>query len=135
MNDVATLPYSCSLLSITTWLLSPLVVAFGFWTCFGACVDAPIGPEPPQARVVAAWDALACGDPHRVVIELADDTGDMRSVSTPCALGGLTIDIAHFGMYRGRIYAWSLGAPIRSIVSVELPIEAPLVRLHVDTPR
>src|SRR5512146_180969 len=91
------------------WIVSTLAATLGFWTCFGACVDAPAPPPLPQARIVAAWDPLACGEePHRVVVELVDEAGAPLSVSAPCTIGGLTIDAPHFGVYRGRVYAWTL---------------------------
>jgi hypothetical protein len=101
----------------------------------GACIDAPLEPSAPFARLVAAWDPLACGDPHRVVVELYDDDGAGASSSTPCNLGGLTVDVAHFGAYRGRIYAWALGAAIRSEAAIDVTIDRPIVHLTVETPR
>src|SRR5262245_48140242 len=93
-----------------------------------ACIDAPVEPDAPFARLVAAWDPLACGDPHRVVVELGDEEGGGVSASTPCNLGGLTLDVAHFGTYRGRIYAWVLGAAIRSEAAIEVTIDRPIVQ-------
>ena len=100
-----------------------------------ACIDAPVERGAPFARLVAAWDPLACGDPHRVVIELGDDDGAGVSSSTPCNIGGLTVDVAHFGIYRGRIYAWVLGAAIRSEAAIEVTIDRPIVQWMVATPR
>jgi len=116
------------------WVLSPCVASLVFWSLFGACVGvAP--PEPmPQAKLVASWDPLACGSPHRVALELEDDDGAMLSVSCPCALGGLALDIPHFGVYRGRIYAWTLGEPQRTIAPIELAIDEPVVRLQLTAP-
>ena len=122
-------------LELATWLVSTLAASAAFWLTFGACVDVPQPREVPQARVVASWDPLACGRPHRVVIELEDEAGAPLTLSAPCALGGLTIDAPHFGIYRGRIYAWELGEAIRSIVPVELAIDEPLIRWMVETPR
>jgi hypothetical protein len=101
----------------------------------GACIDAPLPPGPAVARLVTAWDPLACGDPHRVVVELEDEDGAALSASVPCNLGGLTLDVPHFGSYRGRIYAWALAAPIRSITPIELSIDEPIVHWQVPTPR
>jgi hypothetical protein len=101
----------------------------------GACIDAPLPPGPAVARLVTAWDPLACGDPHRVVVELEDEDGAALSASVPCNLGGLTLDVPHFGSYRGRIYAWALAAPIRSITPIELSIDQPIVHWQVPTPR
>jgi hypothetical protein len=121
--------------SLPTWLVSPVIATAACWFCAGACVDTPLAPAPPQARLVASWDPLACGEPHRVVVELEDDAGVPLAASTPCALGELVIDAPHFGIYRGRIYAYALGEPIRSIVAVELTIDEPVVQWVVQTPR
>ena len=123
-----------SVVSVATWIISTLLLTFVFWTCFGACVDTPAPDDTPQARVVAAWDPLACGDPHRVVVELADDAGAQLSVSAPCTLGGLTIDVPHFGTYHGRVYAWTLGEPDRSIATADLAVDVPVVQWAVETP-
>ena len=117
--------YPCSSL-----FLAVLLVASA-----GACIDAPLPPGPAVARLVAVWDPLACGDPHRVVVELEDEDGAALSASTPCNLGSLTLDVSHFGSYRGRIYAWALAAPIRSITPIELSIDEPIVHWEVPTPR
>jgi len=123
-------------LSLVTWIAAPLAATCVFWTCFGACVmPPPPADEPPQARLVAAWDPLACGEPHRVVVELEDDAGVPLSVSAPCVLGSLTLDAPHLGIYHGRIYAWILGEAIRSIAPVVLSIDAPIVQWVVPTPR
>jgi hypothetical protein len=101
----------------------------------GACIDAPLEPSAPFARLVVAWDPLACGDPHRVVVELYADDGAGASSSAPCNIGGLTVDVAHFGAYRGRIYAWALGAAIRSEAAIDVTIDQPIVHRTVETPR
>ena len=121
--------------SVPVWILSTVAATAVFWTCFGACVDAPDPPSPPQAKIVAAWDPLACGEPHRVVVELEDDVGAPLSLSTPCTLGGLTIDVPHLGIYNGRIYAWTLGEPDRSITPVELVVDQSVIRWDVETPQ
>jgi hypothetical protein len=102
---------------------------------FTGCLDAPLEPGPAAARLVAGWDPLGCGEPHRVAIELEDDRGDRLSASTPCNLGALTVDVDQFGTYRGRIYAWVLGAPIRSITLLDLTIDQPIVRWFGATPQ
>src|SRR5438552_3750529 len=117
--------------SVATWILSTLFATLVFWTCFKAYVSTP-PPEMPQARLVASWDPLACGDPHRVALELEDEDGGKLSTSAPCALGALTVDITHFGVYRGRLYAWDAGA-IRSIVPVDMVIDQSIVRWLVET--
>lgn len=115
-------------------LCSPLCVAAAAWTVFAACIDAPVDRAPTLARLVVAWDPLACGMPHRVAIELSDDDGVPISASAPCNLGALTIDIAHYGSYRGQLYAWALDAPIRSVSAVEIDVDQPIVRWEVATP-
>jgi hypothetical protein len=113
----------------------PLLVAALAWTALGACIDAPVEPGPSVARLVIVWDPLACGDPHRVVIELEDDDGVMVSRSAPCNIGGLTLDVSHLGSYRGRIYAWALDLPIRSVAPLALTIDQAIVHWTVVTPR
>lgn len=102
---------------------------------FAACLDEPLPPSSPVARLVAGWDPLACGEPHRVAIELEDDNGARLAASTPCNIGGLTVDMPHFGIYRGRIYAWALEAPIRSVTQIDMAIDEPIVHWYVATPR
>jgi hypothetical protein len=92
------------------WVSSTWLAALGFWLLFGACVDTPLEPAPPIARLIAEWDPLACGQPHRVAIDLADDQGDVVSTSAPCAIGSVSIDMPHLGTYRGQAYAWDLDA-------------------------
>jgi hypothetical protein len=120
--------------SLLVFLCSPLLATAVLWTVFAACVDEPLPPSAPLARLVAAWDPLACGPPHRVVLEL-DGDDDTYAVSVPCNLGGLAIDVSHFGTYRGRIYAWAPDAAIRSITAVDLSIDQPLVHWFIATPR
>ena len=120
--------------SLLVLLCSPLCAAGFAWTVFAACLDAPVDRSPSLARLVVAWDPLACGAPHRVAIELSDDDGAAVSASTPCNLGALTVDVAHYGSYHGQIYAWALDAPMRSASPVELAIDQPIVRWEVATP-
>lgn len=120
--------------SLLLLLCSPLVVAALAWTALAACIDAPPEPRLSPARLVVAWDPLACGDPHRLVVELRDDAGAVTSASTPCSLGTLAIDVAHFGSYRGRIYAWALDAPERPVAPIELTIDQSIVRWDVMSP-
>jgi hypothetical protein len=135
-------------LAFVSWVGSTVLATAIFWLVFGSCViggcmagclDTPLPATEPQSRVLASWDPLACGEPHRVVVELEDDDGAKLSSSVPCDLGEMTIDIRHWGIYRGRIYAWMLdagsGAVIRSERPVQLEIDAPIVQWVVDTPR
>jgi hypothetical protein len=133
------LPYVCSLRALATWIGSTLAATALFWFCFATCVvgcvDTPLSDPEPQARVVAAWDPLVCGDPHRVVIELEDGDGSKLARSVPCGAGGITIDIPRWGVYRGRIYAWAFGPEIRSVMAVHLDVDAPVIYWTVETPR
>jgi hypothetical protein len=118
------------------WVVAALAsISVGAFGALGACMDAPAAGGSPIARVVAAWDPLACGDPHRVAVELADDDGAAVSASAPCAIGGVTVDVGHFGSYRGRIYAWAPGAPVRSEAPLEVTVDEPIVHCMVATPR
>ena len=121
-------------MSVAAWIVTPLIATLAFWSCFGACVDAPVAHSAPQARLIATWDPLVCGEPHRVVVELEDDSGGPLTGSAPCVSGGLTLEVRHFGVWRGRIYAWILGAPPRSIAPIELAIDEPVVQWIVDPP-
>src|SRR3954462_11330736 len=94
-------------------LCSPLVVAVAAWTALAACIDAPPEPRMSPGRLVVGGDPLAGGEPHRLVVELRDDAGAVLSASTPCSLGTLAIDVAHFGSYRARIYPWVLDSTAR----------------------
>ena len=105
------------------------------WLLLAGCIDTPIPVGSSQAAIVASWDPLQCGDPHRVAIELADVDGVVISESTNCVVGSLTLDAAHFGDYSGRVYAWQLGKGELSSVDVELVVDAAIVRWDVATPR
>ena len=119
-------------------IASSLGATLAFWACFGAmiggCLDAPMDPPPPQAKLFVHWDPLACGDPHRVVIDLEDDGGAPLTGSAPCNRGGLTLDVTHFGIYRGRIYALELGRPPRGAIGVQLTIDAGVVQWEIAAP-
>ena len=99
-----------------------------FWSLFGACVDQPPEPAAPLVRLVAVWDPTACGDPHRVAVELSDDGGDEIARSTPCAIGTLAIDMPHLGSYRGRVFGWVLGGAIRGESEVDVVVDQSIVR-------
>jgi hypothetical protein len=130
-------------LSFITWIASTMLASALFWITFGSCVaggciDAPLPDREPQARLVTSWDPLACGSPHRVAIEIEDDDGRMLSTSAPCELGEMTIDVPAWGIYRGRIYAWSIAgneATISSLLPVRHEIDEPVVQWNVQTPR
>jgi DMSO/TMAO reductase YedYZ molybdopterin-dependent catalytic subunit len=120
--------------SLLVLLCSPLVFAAAMWTAMAACLDAPQDGATGVARLIVAWDPLACGVPHRVAIELADDEGASVSASTPCNLGGLAVDVPRYGVYRGRIYAWALAAPVRSEMAIEIDIDQTIVHRDIATP-
>ena len=104
-------------------VLTPWLVTVAFWVAFGACIDETSREAPPVARIVATWDPLACGPPHRVVLELEDEGGAKLATSMPCNAGGLALDARHFGIYRGRVYATELD-PHRVELWVEQEIYA-----------
>ena len=117
-----------------------VVVAVLIGLTFAAgCVDMTMPDVEPQARLIAAWDPLDCGEPHRVVFELEDERGVPLSRSAPCVVGGVSLDVPHWGIYRGRIYAWELQpsaeSEIRSEVAVRLEVDSPIVHWYVETPR
>jgi len=117
-------------------VLSPLLASISFWCLFVACIDdAPFDPDPPPiSRILVVWDPLACGEPHRVAVELEDHAGAKLSSSTACTTGSLTIDTPHYGLYYGRVYAWEAGEEIRSIMPVRLFVDEPVVRWWIATP-
>ena len=100
-----------------------------------ACVDQPFPEAPPAARVVTAWDPLECGAPHRVAVELEDGNGVIVSGSVPCSHAAIGLDVPHLGVYRGRVFAWELDAPIRSVMPVQLVVDEHIVRWFVMTPK
>ncbi|MEJ7600848.1 MAG: hypothetical protein WKG01_23285 [Kofleriaceae bacterium] len=118
-------------------IFTPWLATLAFWFLFVACIDQPMPPSEPLARILTIWDPLACGEPHRVVIELEDEDGENISGSTPCAVGSLALDAPHLGVYWGRIYAWQLEADpqMRSVMPFRLAVDDPVVRGLVATPR
>ena len=118
-----------------SWVCCTAVMTLAFWTCFGACVDTPLSNDPPQAKIVASWDPSQCDTPHRIAVDLADDTGAPISGSTICATGALTLDAPHFGAWHGRIYAWTLGVGEHATIPVDLEVDEPVVRSEVETPK
>ena len=122
------------MLRLLTFIVSPCLAALLFWCSFIACISEPLPEDPPIARIVVAWDPLACGAPHRVVVELEDIDGNRLSSSTACMAGSLTLDTPHFGTYYGRVYAWEPGETARSVTPVRLVVDAPIVRWWIATP-
>jgi hypothetical protein len=121
--------------SLVACVVSPVLAGALFWMLFGACVaDVPDEPEP-VSRLLLSWDPLACGEPHRVVLQLEDEAGDPIKSSTPCWLGGIAVDLPRWGWYTATIYAWAEGVPMRSSRTIALAIDAPVVRWQVLTPQ
>ena len=110
-------------------ILAPWLTTLAFWLTFGACIDPPARASPPVARIVATWDPLACGPPHRVVLELEDDAGAGLATSMPCAAGALALDTGHLGIYRGRVYATELDPQ-----AVELSVDAQVYTWALGSP-
>ena len=101
----------------------------------GGCLTTSPDEDPePAARLVAMWDPLTCANPHRVVLELEDDDGASLSMSAPCALGSLALDVPRWGIYYGRFYGWELGQPIRGVAPVTIMIDAPVIRWQLSAP-
>jgi len=103
-------------------------------TVAAGCMDEPSLEDASGPRIVAKWDPLACGAPHRVALELEDEEGRRISSSAPCANGGLKLAAPHLGVYVGRIYAWTLGQPIRSVMPVQIDVDESTERWTVATP-
>jgi hypothetical protein len=139
IRDVIPFPVLSFISCVGSTTLATALVWTMFGSCvFGGCIDTPLPEREPQARLITSWDPLACGAPHRVVIELEDDDGRMLSASVPCELAGVSIDVPTWGIYAGRIYAWSIAgseATISSVAPVRLEIDNAIVEWHVDTPR
>ncbi len=110
-------------------ITAPWLFTLAFWLAFGACVDQPAPDPPPIARIVASWDPLACGPPHRVVLELEDAAGVQLASSMPCNAGAIAIDTRHLGTYRGRLYASELDPR-----PVELDVEDEIYAWWVGAP-
>ncbi|HEX2686441.1 MAG TPA: hypothetical protein VHN14_07475 [Kofleriaceae bacterium] len=68
------------------------------------------------------------------MVELEDDSGPGLGILS-VKPRRLTLDVPHFGSYRGKIYAWALAAPIRSVTPVDLMIDESVVYGQVLTPR
>ncbi len=123
-----------AIMRLAVLVVSPWIATALFWLAFTACIDSPMPEDPEIARVIVVWDPLACGQPHRVAVELEDDAGVKLSSSAPCNAGNITIDTPHFGIYYGRIYAWEAGETVRSITPVRLVVDEPVTRWLVVTP-
>lgn len=108
---------------------------FVLMLCLAGCLDQPLPRGPAEARLVVGWDPLGCGEPHRVALELEDEDGAHVAASTPCNLGAITVDLGKLGVYRGRVYAWALAAPVRSEMPLEISVDEAIVHWHVETPR
>ena len=89
----------------------------------------------PLARVEASWDAADCGESHRVVLELEDKAGAPSSIAVECETGVAELDIRHWGVYLGRIYAQTVEDNVRDEQKLRVDVDAPVVQVAVDTPR
>ncbi|HET9620770.1 MAG TPA: hypothetical protein VFP84_05370 [Kofleriaceae bacterium] len=115
--------------------LSIFAFAFALGLVSVGCLDAPPARDAALVALVTTWDPLACGDPHRVAVELVDAAGATSAASAPCAIGVVTLDVAHVGAYTGRVYAWAIGEPARSITPITVTIaHEGETRQHVATP-
>ncbi|HTR55220.1 MAG TPA: hypothetical protein VMJ10_31275 [Kofleriaceae bacterium] len=117
------------------WSLASCAGSLAFWALFGACVAVEPPAGVPQADVIFEWDPLACGDPHRIAVELSDDSGQRLATSVPCDVGAAELAAVAYGSYRGRIYAWALGEDARSVAPLELDVDDRVVRTTVATPK
>jgi hypothetical protein len=126
----ASAPLSASLAIASAGLRSIACAA-----ALAACLDEPPAFEASsRPRIVVSWEPLACGAPHRVALELADEAGVPVSSSAPCAQGSLSVQVLRFGVYVGRVYAWTAGQPIRSIMPARIDVDESIVHWSVETP-
>ena len=112
------------------------LVACGLVAC--TIIVPPTPDAQPLARVEATWDAADCGTPHRVVLELEDKAGAPLSTAVACDIGVASLDLRHWGVYLGRIYAkyaQSVGNEVRDEEKLQVDVDAPVVEIAVDTPR
>ncbi len=121
--------------TLATCIVTPLLATLVFWTLFCACVANIPDEREPVSRLITSWDPLACGEPHRVVLELEDESGNQVRSSSPCWLGGLAVDLPSWGFYTGRIYSWVPDEPIRSIHEIAFPVDDVVVRYQLRTPQ
>jgi hypothetical protein len=125
-----------------SWSIAPAIACAWLAGCLAEPPEAASAAGPAVARLVAGWDPLACGDPHRVVLELADAadaTGATGATATatasaPCSLGGVAVDLPHLGSYAGRIYGWSLDAAPHPVTPVAIDVDLAIVHWRVATP-
>jgi len=105
--------------------------------CLVACtiIVPPVPDAQPLARVEASWDAADCGEPHRVVLELEDKAGVPLSIAVACEVGVASLDVMHWGVYLGRIYAQTMDGDVRDEEKLRVDVDAPVVQVAVDTPR
>ena len=100
-----------------------------------ATTDEPL-EVVPQSQLVASWDSEPCRkDGHIVVIDLEDEGGAAVSAWAPCFLGTVSLDVVHWGVYRGRVFAWTPDESIRSVSKVRVDVDAPVIYWTVVTPR
>ena len=121
--------------TVLACIVTPVLATALFWTLFCACVADIPDEREPVSRLIASWDPLACGEPHRIVLELEDESGNPIHSSTPCWLGGLAVDLPNWGYYARGIYAWVPDGPERSVHLMTIVVDAALVRYQVRTPQ
>jgi hypothetical protein len=112
-----------------------VALMIGSWS-YVACNADPIIPDATvQARLTVTWDARVCDQPHDVVLELEDTAGvDLDAVAT-CDAGSIELDIVHWGVYRGRIFARTPSGRDHSSVELHVDVDKPVVHRAVATPR
>ena len=98
-----------------------------------ACVSLPDTSTEVQPQLIAVWDAMGCGPPHRVAFALADDTGDSVARSAPCDAGTLVFDVPRLGTYTGEVYAWSLAGGSGAADDVSIDVVAAMTRWELPS--
>jgi hypothetical protein len=112
-----------------------LALLIGSWS-YVACNEEAVTPDATvQSQLTVSWDARGCGHPHDVVLELEDDAGADLTVSAPCDAGSLVLDVQHFGVYRGHIYARTPPEQAKKGPEVRVDVDAPQIHRQVPTPR
>ena len=95
----------------------------------------PVPDAQPLARLEATWDVGDCGASHRVVLELEDKAGVPLSTAVACEIGVASLDIMHWGVYLGRIYAQTAEGDVRDEEKLRVDVDASVVEIEVETPR
>lgn len=99
-----------------------------------ACGNPPPLPDAgPQAQLFAQWNPRTCRGPYRVVIDLEDSAGAPLDGHAPCPAGGAMLDVPHWGIYRGRVFADTHDQD-HPQTDVRIEIDEPVVYWMIDTP-